>query len=133
MPLVRRTLARCGQRVFLRCSDAHDRVSVASCVTLSPRAMRVNLYFWFLVNENFHGEDIVEFLEDLVRKVPGEWTIVWDRNNIHSKSKAVKDWLAKHPKVVVEDFPAHPPMPTRTSGCGVGRSTANSAICVPRM
>src|SRR5271154_6379933 len=102
MPLVRRTLARRGQRVFLRCSDAHDRVSVASCVTLSPRAMRVNLYFWFLVNENFHGEDIVEFLEDLVHKVPGEWTIVWDRNNIHSKSKAVKEWLAKHSKVMVE-------------------------------
>ena len=32
-----------------------------------------------------------------------------DRNNIHSKSKVVKAWLAKHSEVVVEDFPGHDP------------------------
>ena len=32
-----------------------------------------------------------------------------DRNNIHSKSKVVKAWLAKHSEVVVEDFPPHDP------------------------
>ena len=32
-PLVRRTLARRGQRVLLRCSAKHDRVSAISCVT----------------------------------------------------------------------------------------------------
>jgi transposase len=109
MPLVRRTLARRGQRVFLRCSARHDRISAISCVTLSPEAMHVGLYFGFLVNENFHGEEVVEFLKYLIRQVPGEWTVVWDRNNIHSKSKAVKAWLAEHPEVVVEDFPGHDP------------------------
>jgi transposase len=109
MPLVRRTLARRGQRVFLRCSAKHDRISAISCVTLSPQAMRVGLYFWFLLNQNFHGEEVVEFLTYLTGKVRGEWTVVWDRNNIHSKSKAVKAWLAKHAEVVVEDFPAHDP------------------------
>jgi transposase len=109
MPLVRRTLARRGQRVFLRCSARHDRISAISCVTLSPRAMRVGLYFGLLINENFHGEEVVGFLRYLTRQVPGEWTVVWDRNNIHGKSKAVKAWLAVHPKVVVEDFPAHDP------------------------
>jgi glycosylphosphatidylinositol transamidase (GPIT) subunit GPI8 len=34
---------------------------------------------------------------------------VWDRNNIHSKSKVVKAWLAKHPDVVAEDFPGYVP------------------------
>ena len=34
---------------------------------------------------------------------------MWDGNSIHSKSKVVKAWLAKHPRVVVEDFPAHDP------------------------
>ena len=71
--------------------------------------MHVGLYFNFLVNENFHGEEVVGFLKYLTRQVRGEWTVVWDRNNIHSKSKAVKTWLAKHPEVVVEDFPAHDP------------------------
>ena len=109
MPLVRRTLAPRGQRVFLRCSAKHDRLSVISCVTLSPQAMRVGLYFWLLLNENFHGEEVVEFLEYLTHKVPGEWTVVWDRNKIHSTSKVVKTWLANHPRMVVEDFPAHDP------------------------
>ena len=27
----------------------------------------------------------------------------------HSRSKVVKAWLAKHPKVVVEDFPSYDP------------------------
>ena len=35
--------------------------------------------------------------------------MVWGRNNIHGRSKAVKAWLARHPNVVVEDFPAHDP------------------------
>jgi transposase len=108
-PLVRRTLARRGQRVFIRCCAKHDRISVISCVTLSPQARHVGLYFWFLLNENFHGEEVVEFLKYLTGKVPGEWTVVWDRNNIHSRSKAVKAWLARHSRVVEEDFPAHDP------------------------
>ena len=108
-PLVRRTLAPRGLRVVMRCSAAHDRVSATSCVTLSPKALRVGLYSWLLLNRNFHGEEVVEFLQYLTRKVPGEWTVVWDGNNIHSKSKAVKVWLAKHPNVVVEDFPGYDP------------------------
>jgi transposase len=109
MPLVRRTLAPRGQRVILRCSAKHDRVSAIGCVTLSPKAMHVGLYYRLLLNRNAHGEDVVEFLGYLTRKVPGEWTVVWDGNNIHSKSKAVRAWLAKHENVVVEDFPTYDP------------------------
>ena len=35
--------------------------------------------------------------------------MVWDRSKIHSRSKAVKAWLAKHSEVVVEDFPGYAP------------------------
>jgi len=108
-PLVRRTLAPRGERVVMPCSAAHDRVSAISCVTLSPRAMRVGLYSQLLVKRNFHGEEVVEFLEYLTAKVPGEWTVVWDRNNIHSRSRVVKAWPAEHPKVAVEDFPSYDP------------------------
>lgn len=108
-PLVRRTLAPRGQRVIMPCSAAHDRVSAISCVTLSPQAMHVGLYSWLLLNKNFHGEEVVEFLQYLTHKVRGEWIVVWDGNNIHSKSKAVKAWLAKHPNVQVEDFPSYDP------------------------
>lgn len=108
-PLVRRTLAPRGQRVVMRCSAKHDRVSAISCVVLSPQAMHVGLYYWSYRNHNIHGEEVVEFLKYLTGKVPGAWTVVWDRNNIHSRSKVVKAWLAGHPQVVVEDFPAPDP------------------------
>ena len=49
------------------------------------------------------------FLRQLKGEVGGPWTIVWDRNQIHSRAKAVKAWLARHPEVLVEDFPAHAP------------------------
>jgi transposase len=108
-PLVRRTLAPRGERVKLGCSAKRDKISVISCVTLSPRAMPVGLYYWPLVKRNFQGEEVVEFLQYLTHKLPGEWTVVWDRNKIHKKSKVVRAWLAKHPQVVVEDFPVYDP------------------------
>lgn len=81
-----------------------------SAITLSPQALRVGLHFMLLgKNENFHGEEVVLFLRQLKGEVGGSWTIVWDGNQIHSKALVVRAWLAKHPDVVVEDFPAHAP------------------------
>ena len=39
----------------------------------------------------------------------GPLTVVWDRSNIHSRSKLVKQWLARHPGVMCEDFPGYVP------------------------
>jgi transposase len=109
-PVVRRTLAPRGQTPIIDCWDRHDRISVISAITLSPQALRVGLHFMLLGdNENFHGEEVVLFLRQLKGEVGGPWTIVWDRNQIHSKARVVKAWLAKHPEVVVEDFPAYAP------------------------
>ena len=109
-PVVRRTMAPRGKTPILDCSDRHDRISVISAITLSPRALRVGWHFMLLGdNENFHGEEVVLFLQQLKGEVGGPWTIVWDRSKIHSRAKVVKAWLAKHPEVVVEDFPAHAP------------------------
>jgi transposase len=134
-PLVRRTLAPRGQRVVMRCSAKHDRISTISCISLSPQAMRVGLYFQLLLNRNVHGEEVVEFLKYLTGQVPGEWTVVWDRNQIHSRSTVVKEWLAEHPQVVVEDFPSyfycacsHGRGPLDRRGLGRGRRGGYSPV-----
>jgi transposase len=109
-PTVRRTMAPRGKTPILDCSASHDRISVISAITLSPQAVRVGLHFMLLgKNENFHAEEIILFLRQLKSEIGGPLTIVWDRNNIHSKSRVVRAWLAKHPEVVVEDFPAYAP------------------------
>jgi hypothetical protein len=50
-------------------------------------------------------------------------TLIWDRNQIHSKSKTVREWLATYPGVVAEDFPRYVPDLTRTRVSGGGPST----------
>jgi len=106
-PTVRRTLAPRGKTPVLAAWDRRDKWSAISCVTVSPVAGRPGLYF-DLSDHNAHGEDVVAFLAELRRRL-GRATVVWDRNQIHSKSKAVKAWLANHPEVIVEDFPGYVP------------------------
>jgi transposase len=106
-PTVRRTLAPRGQTPVLVAWDRRDRWSAISGLTLSPVAGRPGLYF-DLLPHNARGEDVVAFLAELHRRL-GRLTVVWDRNQIHSKSKAVQAWLAAHPDVVAEDFPGYVP------------------------
>lgn len=109
-PVVRRTLAPRGQTPILDCSASHDRISVISAITLSPKAIRVGLHFMLLAdNHNFHAEEVVLFLQQLKGEVSGRLTIIWDRSKIHKKSLVVRAWLEDHPEVEVEDFPAYAP------------------------
>lgn len=78
--------------------------------SVSPLLARPGLYFTLLpVNQTVHAEDVVEFLKDLRRQLRGPFTVVWDRHKIHSRSRAVKAFLAAHPEVVAEDLPAYAP------------------------
>jgi transposase len=106
-PTVRRTFAPRGRTPVLRAWDRRDRYSAISCITISPRARRPGLYF-DLLDHNACGEDTVAFLARLHRRL-GRLTVIWDRNQIHSRSKAVRAWLADHPEVVAEDFPGYVP------------------------
>ena len=108
-PTVRRTLAPRGQTPVLPCWDRRDKISAISAITLSPQQRRPGLFFELLPErENFHGEEVVAFLKQL-RQHLRRFTVVWDRHQIHSKSRAVKEYLAEHPEIVAEDFPGYAP------------------------
>lgn len=109
-PTVRRTWAPRGGRPVLSCWDRRDRISAISCITVSPRARRTNLYFDLLAdNANVRAEDIVAFLRQLKAQLGGPFTVLWDGSVIHSRSRLVRQWLARHPEVVVEDLPPYAP------------------------
>jgi transposase len=109
-PSVRRTLAKRGRTPVLEAWDRRDRISAISSITVSPRAHRLNLHFQLLPdNENAHGEDVVEYLRQLRAALRGPMTIIWDRSRIHRRSGAVKAYLANHPEIVTEEFPAYAP------------------------
>jgi transposase len=109
-PSVRRSFAPRGRTPALEAWDRRDRITAISCITLSPLLARPGLYFRLLpLNCNARGEDVVAFLKELRRRLRGPVSVVWDRHGIHSKAKAVKDYLARHPAVVAEDLPAYAP------------------------
>ncbi len=106
---VRRTLAPRGRTPILPCWDRHDKISAISAITLTPRRHLPGLAFQLLPDKaNFHGEKVVAFLRLLRRRLPC-FTVVWDRNRIHSRSRAVRAYLDAHPEIVVEDFPGYAP------------------------
>jgi len=107
-PTVRRTWAPRGQGAVLDCWDRRDRLSAISCLTVSPQASRLNLYFQILPN-NVHGEEVVAFLRELKRTLGGPLTVLWDRGPVHSKSGVVRAYLAEHPEIVTEDLPTYAP------------------------
>jgi transposase len=109
-PSVRRTLAPRGRTPVLECWDRRDKFSAISCITLSPFQGRPGLYFQLLpLNKTVHAEDTVAFLKELRRQLRGPFTVVWDRHNIHSKSRAVRAFLAEHPEIAAENFPGYIP------------------------
>jgi transposase len=107
-PTVRRTWAPRGRGAVLDCWDRHDRLSAISCLTVSPRASRLNLYFR-LLPQNVVGADIVAYLRDLKRMLGGPFTVLWDRGSVHKKSSVVRAYLAKHPEIVAEELPSYAP------------------------
>ena len=109
-PTVRRTLAPRGRTPIQYCWDRRDRISAFSAITVSAIRKHRGLYFSLLAdNENVHAEDVVGFLRQLRRHIPGSITIIWDRSKVHDRSKAVQAYLAKHPEVVTEKLPAYAP------------------------
>lgn len=107
-PTVRRTWAPRGSKPVLDCWDRRDRLSAISCLTVSPKAARMNLHFQLLPH-NVHGEHVVDFLRQLKRELPKPLTILWDGSSVHSKSSIVQAYLAKHPEIVTENLPAYAP------------------------
>jgi transposase len=109
-PTVRRTLAPRGQTPILKRWDRRDRISAISAVTVSPRRRRLGLYSRLLPDDaNAHGEDTVAFLKQLRRHLPGPMTVLWDRSNIHDRSRVVRAYLAGHPEIKTEKFPGYAP------------------------
>ena len=106
-PTARRTRAPRGKTPVLGAWDRRDKLSAISCITISPALARPDLPFAVLPH-NVHATDVVALLAEWHRRL-GPLTVIWDRNQIPSKAKVVKEWLAKHPGAVAEDFPGYVP------------------------
>jgi transposase len=99
-----RTYAPRGQTPILREWWTRDHLSAISAI--SPEG---KLYF-HCQDRAMTSEDVVAFLEHLLREVPGRLMIIWDGAPIH-RSCLIQDFLANGaaPRLHVERLPAYAP------------------------
>ena len=108
-PLVRRTWAPRGKTPVIQVFKPHERISVVGAMTLALRTKRFGFQFHLLPdNANFCGEDIVDFIKGIRRKLRGNITLLWDMIEIH-RAKPVMNCVAKHQTVRLEYFPPYAP------------------------
>lgn len=106
-PTVRRTWAPEGRTPISRAWDRHDRWSVLSAPTVSPRRRRVGLLFdvWPC---NIDAGGVLAMLRTLRRRHPGGFVLVLDRWSV--RRAAVRRFLARGDgRVEAEWLPAYAP------------------------
>ena len=94
LPTVRRTWAPKGRTPVLRHRGRrHQKISVIGALSISPRRRRLRLFLQWHPDTNVAEEQMIAFLRQLLRHLPGEVIIVWDRLNVH-RSRRVRAWAA---------------------------------------
>jgi transposase len=109
-PLVRRTYAPRGQTPVIKVSSPHERISAIGAMTLLIQdPIQFGFQFHLLQdNANFDGLSVTTFIDGVRRRLRSPMTLIWDQIRIH-KARPVREYLAKHPDIAVEEFPPYAP------------------------
>lgn len=101
------TWAPVGQTPTVRHRLSRDHLSAIGLLSLSPRRHRVGTYLR-LLDSAARGEDFVDCLRQILRLFRGPVIVIWDRLGAH-RSRAVRAFAAKHPRLSLEHLPAYAP------------------------
>lgn len=103
-PNVRRTWAPEGSRPEMRYRQG-NRLKLNLISAVSPEGA----LYYEIHEESIDGTRVLEFLEKLLKEVPGRLMVVWDNGTIHRR-KDVKAFLWKHRKrLETRRFPPYAP------------------------
>lgn len=72
--------------------ERHDRLSVASALTVAPWERRFGLYY-DLLNHNYHADDMMRFLRSIHEHLRRPMLLVWDRLKVHRSAAAQLEGL----------------------------------------
>jgi transposase len=104
LPGLVRTYAPRGQTPILWVPCTRDHLSVISGLTHDGRLL-------LQVRERaFRGPEVVQFLQHLLRQIPGQLLVIWDGAPIH-RARPVKDFLAQGAaaRLQLEQLPGYAP------------------------
>ena len=108
MAPLKRTRSRRGQTPKRRTSIAHnERLNLLGALLISPKGRRIKLSiqsYW----HSLTGNEVIAFLCQILRLVPGPLVLVLDRHPIH-KRKMVQEFMAQHERLHVFYFPVAAP------------------------
>lgn len=106
---MRRTWAVAGQTPILHQRGRwHQHLSVAGAITISPHRRRLGLLLRLHPDQSVNQDRVIEFLRQLLRQLPGQIVLVWDRLPAH-RSVQVRNFLKKHPRLHIEFLPPYAP------------------------
>lgn len=104
---VSRTWAPRGRTPIVYTLQRHDRVSVVSGLSVSPRRHRLGLYYQ-VHSKNIQHAEVCGFLRHLLRHLRGPLIVLWDNGQIH-KGESIREFRALHRRVRFEYFPGYAP------------------------
>lgn len=108
-PLVRKTWSPRGHTpVLYQKTCSHKKVSAIAALCLASSKNRFNLYFRLHPDTNIDSLLTVSFLRYLLKELPGNLIIVWDRFRPH-RSKKVQALLTRNDRLHLEFFPPYGP------------------------
>lgn len=104
LPAVLRTYAPVGQAPVIREYLTRDHLSAISAITPEGKL------YMMVQKQAYKGPDVVNFLEHLLRHIPGKLLVVWDGSPIH-RAQVVKDFLTAGAakRIHLERLPAYAP------------------------
>jgi transposase len=117
-----------GHTPSLRTSlDHHQRLNLMGALLISPggRHFKLSVHSY---RHNLRGEQVILFLRNLLRILPGEIVLVWDNHPMH-KRRLVQRFIESHPRLHVYHFPICAPElnPAEFVWAQISAQTANFA------
>lgn len=99
-----RTYAPVGQTPILRVKLTRDHRAAISGITPNGRLLMQ------MQDHAYRAEDVVRFLQVLLRKITGKLLVIWDGSPIH-RAKEIKAFLARGAakRLVLAQLPAYAP------------------------
>lgn len=125
---LKRSWAPVGHTPTIRTSlEHHQRLNLLGALLIGPDGHKIKLATRSY-RHSLRGEQVVAFLEQLLRTVPGEIVLVWDNHPIH-KRNLVQEFIARQPRLHVYHLPKCAPElnPVEFVWTQVSEYTANFA------
>jgi transposase len=105
IPSVRSTWAPRGHTPVVHHRYRHDRISVISGISVSPRRRRLGLYYQ-LYRKNIGQAEVCAFLRHLLCHLRGHVIVLWDNLRAHG-GEPIREFCRRHPRLHLERFPAY--------------------------